>query len=196
VAPLASQQVALWVRAPSPRAPDWVAWVLAARRGERTAFAQLHARFRGLVHAIVIAKVPAADAADLTQDVFVTMLQLLDTLEDDRAFPAWLMQLARHRALKFLRDARQHAPLDEATHQASPDCSGRPDTRKVLAALQSLPEAYAETLAMRLLEGLTGPEISERTGLSPGSVRVNLHRGMVKLRAALGLIAPEGPADD
>jgi RNA polymerase sigma-70 factor (ECF subfamily) len=34
---------------------------------------------------------------------------------------------------------------------------------------------------------MSGPEIAERTGLSPGSVRVNLHRGMAKLREALGL---------
>ena len=37
----------------------------------------------------------------------------------------------------------------------------------------------------RLVEGLTGPEISERTGLTPGSVRVNLHRGMERLRRSL-----------
>jgi len=36
------------------------------------------------------------------------------------------------------------------------------------------------------VEGLSGPEIAERTGLSAGSVRVNLHRGMALLRAALG----------
>ncbi|MBK7861196.1 MAG: hypothetical protein IPJ65_21815 [Archangiaceae bacterium] len=57
--------------------------------------------------------------------------------------------------------------------------------------MRELPEAYRETLAMRLIEGLTGPEIAERTGLTPGSVRVNLHRGMQQLKAALGLGAAE-----
>jgi RNA polymerase sigma-70 factor (ECF subfamily) len=38
---------------------------------------------------------------------------------------------------------------------------------------------------LRLVEGLSGPEIAARTGLSPGSVRVNLHRGMALLRDAL-----------
>ena len=47
-------------------------------------------------------------------------------------------------------------------------------------------EAYRETLALRLVEGMTGPEIAERTGLTPGSVRVNLHRGMKLLRERLG----------
>jgi RNA polymerase sigma-70 factor (ECF subfamily) len=41
-------------------------------------------------------------------------------------------------------------------------------------------------LLLRLIEGMTGPEIAERTGLTPGSVRVNLHRGMQQLRQKLG----------
>ena len=56
----------------------------------------------------------------------------------------------------------------------------------VLRLVQSLPESYRETLALRLIEGLTGPEIAVRTGLTPGSVRVNLHRGMRLLREKLG----------
>ena len=52
----------------------------------------------------------------------------------------------------------------------------------MLAAIQGLPEAYRETLVMRLCEGMSGPEIAEVTGLEPGSVRINLHRGMKLLR--------------
>jgi RNA polymerase sigma-70 factor (ECF subfamily) len=48
-----------------------------------------------------------------------------------------------------------------------------------------LPDAYRETLILRLVEGMTGPEIAARTGLKHGSVRVNLHRGMQQLRAKL-----------
>ena len=56
----------------------------------------------------------------------------------------------------------------------------------MLAAIRSLPEAYRETLMLRLVEGMTGPEIAARTGLTAASVRVNLHRGMKKLRERLG----------
>ena len=59
--------------------------------------------------------------------------------------------------------------------------------REVLAALRELPHAYRETLVLRLVEGMTGPEIAEKTGLQPGSVRVNLHRGMKLLRRRLGV---------
>jgi RNA polymerase sigma-70 factor, ECF subfamily len=56
----------------------------------------------------------------------------------------------------------------------------------VLDIIKALPEAYRETLVLRLAEGMTGPEIAERTGLTPESVRVNLHRGMKMLRERLG----------
>lgn len=172
--------------------PVWLSWVAGARRHEKEAFGRLHQHFAKLVHAVIIAKVPAADAGDLTQDVFVSMLSKLPGLEDDQAFPAWLLEIARTRAARFHRDRPRTAPLEDADEAEAPDRSGWPDAKKVLAALQSLPEAYAETLAMRLIEGLSGPDIAERTGLTQGSVRVNLHRGMAMLREKLGLPTKEG----
>ena len=56
----------------------------------------------------------------------------------------------------------------------------------VLDLIRRLPEAYRETLIMRLVEGMTGPEIARQTGLTPDSVRVNLCRGMKMLRESLG----------
>jgi RNA polymerase sigma-70 factor, ECF subfamily len=55
----------------------------------------------------------------------------------------------------------------------------------VLQMIRKLPEAYRETLILRFVEGMTGPEIAESTGMKPGSVRVNLHRGMKLLREQL-----------
>jgi DNA-binding NarL/FixJ family response regulator len=47
-------------------------------------------------------------------------------------------------------------------------------------------------LILRLAEGMTGPEIAARTGLTPGSVRVNLHRGMQQLREKLAQASQAG----
>ena len=60
----------------------------------------------------------------------------------------------------------------------------------MLEVIRGLPETYQETLILRLVEGLTGPQIATCTGLTEGSVRVNLHRGMNMLRDKLGLDAP------
>ena len=56
----------------------------------------------------------------------------------------------------------------------------------MLETIRQLPDAYRETLILRLVEGMTGPEIAVRTGLTAASVRVNLHRGMKLLREKLG----------
>ena len=53
-------------------------------------------------------------------------------------------------------------------------------------AIRDLPEAYRETLVLRLVEGMSGDEIAARTGLTSASVRVNLHRGIKMLRERLG----------
>ena len=58
--------------------------------------------------------------------------------------------------------------------------------RAALRAVRDLPPAYRFTVMMRLADGMTGPEIAVRTGLTAASVRVNLHRGMKKLRRRLG----------
>ncbi len=55
----------------------------------------------------------------------------------------------------------------------------------MLATIRRLPEAYRETIILRFVEGMTGPEIAARTGLTPDSVRVNLCRGVKLLRVYL-----------
>jgi RNA polymerase sigma-70 factor (ECF subfamily) len=169
--------------------PEPAELVLRARRGDRAAFAELYRRFSRAVHGVVLARVPYQDAADIVQDVFALALARLPQLAEPAAFPGWLLSIARHRAIDHVRSRR---PSDELPEVAVP-ASRRSEVAQVLTALRALPEAYQETMILRLVEGLSGPEIAEQTGLSPGSVRVNLHRGMRLLRERLGI--SEG-ADD
>jgi RNA polymerase sigma-70 factor (ECF subfamily) len=97
------------------------------------------------------------------------------------------MSIARHRAIDHVRGKK---PTDELADIPVP-APRSAEVAEVLAALRALPEAYQETLILRLVEGMSGPEIAEQTGLSPGSVRVNLHRGMKLLRERLGLADQE-----
>jgi RNA polymerase sigma-70 factor (ECF subfamily) len=97
------------------------------------------------------------------------------------------MAIARNRATDHLRGKR---PTDELVDIAVPALRSA-EVAQALAALRALPEAYRETLVLRLVEGLSGPEIADQTGLSPGSVRVNLHRGMKLLRERLGITETE-----
>lgn len=157
--------------------------VAAARAGDRDAFGGLYERYGRMVHGILLARVPRYDVADLVQDVFLLALRQLGTLRDDAAFGGWLSTIARRRAADHLRDATDETSIPEELPGEDP---ARREGRWVLRAIRALPEAYRETLILRLLEGMTGPEIAARTGLTPGSVRVNLHRGMKQLREKLG----------
>lgn len=152
---------------------------------DRRALAELHRRYARMVHAILLARVPASQADDLVQDVFVDAIARLESLRNGEAFGGWLAQIARNRATDYHRRKKPHVPLDEGTLEQGSEADAQAQAREILAVVRTLPEAYREVLIMRLVEGMTGPEIAERTALTPGSVRVNLHRGMAKLRAAL-----------
>ncbi len=157
--------------------------VAAARAGDRKAFERLHRRYARMVHAILLARVPAGEAEDLTQDVFVTVLRKLPKLRDDGAFGGWVARIARNRAVDFHRRRKRTETLPE---EVRIEASRAVEAREALDAIRALPDAYRETLLMRLVEGMKGPEIASRTGMTPGSVRVNLHRGMKMLRERLG----------
>jgi RNA polymerase sigma-70 factor (ECF subfamily) len=159
--------------------------VRAAQAGDRTAFDALYHQHARLIHGLMLARVPAHEADDLTQDVFLLAWRQLSSLREPAAFCGWLIQIARHRATDFHRRSHDAAELADDVAPQDPQQSHRAEAVAVLRAIQELPEAYRETLILRLVEGMTGPEIAARTGLAHGSVRVNLHRGMKLLRDKL-----------
>lgn len=166
-----------------PRDATVVELVVAVQGGSRAAFAGLYERFHRVVHAVVLARVPARDAGDVVQEVFAEVWTRLGSLHEPAAFPGWIVTMARNRAIDHAR--RRRPELDDAADLAI----APPPTAEAAAALRairSLPETYRETLIMRLVEGLTGPEIAQRTGMTPDSVRVHLHRGIKLLRDRLG----------
>jgi RNA polymerase sigma-70 factor (ECF subfamily) len=158
--------------------------VTGARRGDEQAFSALYGRYARVIHGLILARVPRGDVDDLVQDVFLTAWSRLESLRDPAAFGGWIAMIARNRATDF---HRKSLDVDElpATLAAPGSTVAESEAHAVLDTIRRLPDAYRETLVLRLVEGLTGPEIAERTGLTPASVRVNLHRGMKLLRKRL-----------
>src|SRR5213594_4395872 len=155
----------------------------AAREGDRPAFGKLYDRFARMVHGILLARVPRSEVDDLVQDVFLQALRRVHTLRDPSAFGPWLAMIARNRAMDFHRRNRETSELSDEIAARDPQ---QAEAVAVFSAIKDLPEAYRETLMLRLVEGMTGQEIADRTGLTAASVRVNLHRGMKLLREKLG----------
>jgi len=171
------------------------ALVRAAQHGDRIAFGLLYARYSRMVHGILLARVPFSDVDDLVQDVFLQALPRLTTLREISRFPGWLASIARNRATDFHRRTKPTDEFDEQSDSAQSGTSApsanhsshsSAEAHAALDAIRSLPDTYREPLILRLVEGMTGPEIAARTGLTHGSVRVNLHRGMQQLREILG----------
>src|SRR5207244_12957761 len=96
-----------------------------------------------------------------------------------------IAMIALNRAMDFYRGTRE--TVDLPSDLAGADRQRVPEAKEVLNMICRLPDAYRETLVLRLVEGMTGPEIALRTGLTAASGRVNLHRGMKLLSERLGL---------
>jgi RNA polymerase sigma-70 factor (ECF subfamily) len=181
------QAVTVW---PVAELRDEDAVVSAARDGDRAAFGRLYDRYARMVHGILLARVPPREVDDLVQEVFLSALRQLHALRDVSRFGPWLGTITRNRANDYFRKA---IPVEKVTDPVSENQAESQKTNHaaeqeanvILAVVRALPEAYREPLILRLVEGMTGPEIAERTGLTHGSVRVNLFRGMRLLREKL-----------
>lgn len=176
-------------RAPTSRSTCPVALVGKASKGNRRAFDSLWERYAPTVQGILLTMVAEHEAEDLTQDVAVSAFRSLPSLKKAESFPAWLCAIARNLGRDALASRRRvvsrsghdtEVELLEAPAEGDPGAAD-----EILAQIRALPECYREPLMLRLLLEMSGPEIAERTGMTDGSVRVNLCRGMKLLRQRL-----------
>ena len=170
--------------------PSDAVLLLAARRGDARAFTALYGRHAPLVHALALGFVARDRAEDVVQEVFVQAWRKLGELRELERFRAWIASIARNRARSARRGderrgKREGAPVPVeglADPRGMESGLARLEQEELLAELRSLPEAYRETIALRYVEGLSTEEIAAVTELTPGSVRVNLCRGLKLLR--------------
>jgi len=147
-------------------------------------FEQLYHKYGPLVHGVLMARLPRDEVQDVLQEVFLAAFRNLSSLRDKDAAGAWLVTLARNHAANHYRRSRK---TEELTDTYEGQRSNSSEAAEVLKVIGTMPDSYRETLILRLVEGMTGEEIARQTGMKPESVRVNLHRGMKKLRERLGI---------
>lgn len=153
------------------------------RAGDREAFGEFYKRFAPTIHGIVLARVPRSEADDIVQNVFVAAYKNINAVRDPNNVGAWLAQIARNQSIEYFRARKPTEDLPEELREKD---NRNHEASEILTIIRALPDAYRETLILRLVEGMTGAEIAERTGLTNDSVRVNLHRGMKMLREKIG----------
>lgn len=128
------------------------------------------------------------DAEDLLQDVLLTLHRARHTYDPARRFEPWLYAIARNAAVDAFRRERLRrrveTPADEqaAADTAAGDAGHELSAEAVLAGL---PQTQRQALEMVKLAGMSIEEAAARAGVSPGALRVRLHRGYRTLRARL-----------
>jgi RNA polymerase sigma-70 factor (ECF subfamily) len=174
------------------------ALVIRARSGDRAAFEELVRRTSRLLYARLYLDTGDADRAeDLLQETYLLAYRSLRRLVDPAAFRSWLLGIA-HNALidSFRKETRRKlasAEHAESSLKAFPaggitseEQVERDEIRqRVLAVLRSLPEEYRLPLSLRYLAGADYETISQQLGLTNGSLRGLLHRGLKLLRDRL-----------
>lgn len=155
--------------------------------GDRGAFDRLWRRHSDLAYGILLSLLPPSDVEDQLQEVAVAAWRALRSLQDPESFGPWLCAIARNKGRNALHKRRANRQSDAGglLEVAAPSHGDPLEADEILGAIRTLPACYREPLILRLVQGMSGPEIARRTGLTRGSVRVNLHRGMRMLRSRL-----------
>jgi RNA polymerase sigma-70 factor (ECF subfamily) len=194
-------------RADSPALPraDEAELLRRIAAGDERALGELYDRWSSRVHALVFRLLrDRDDAEDVVEDVFWQAWRQAARYEPARgSASAWLMSIARTRALDRLRSAsrRREAPVaDESARAAAAAAPAPPSSgpvaevesaerrTRVLAALAELPAEQREALELAYYEGLSQTEIADRTGQPLGTVKTRMRLALRKLRERLSAL--------
>jgi RNA polymerase sigma-70 factor (ECF subfamily) len=169
------------------------------RWGEEPALATIYDRYSRLIYTIALRIVGDRELAEeVVQDVFQAVWQSAGSFQPNGNFSAWLIGIARHRAIDATRSRRHRARAREellddervATHGSAGD--GGADALMlrtvVRAALAELPANQRQTIELGYYGGMTHTEIAAQLGEPVGTVKSRMRMGLIKLRELLKAI--------
>lgn len=173
----------------------------AFRRGDRTAFDTLVRRHQKGVWRVVRRYIKRdADAADVTQQVFVRAFKAFAAFRGAASVRSWLYRIAINCSLTWIRDHRRETPTEIGDDSlnvsqddsliALPDAPGRIASDRqgiaLRAAIEQLPRKQKMVLELRVFDDLSFKEVAELAGCSENTAKVSFHYAVKKLREILG----------
>ena len=189
---------------------DDAALVADLKAGSEDAFAQLIAQYHQPLYSLIARSIhDQADAADITQEVFIKVFRSIRGFNGEASLRTWLYRIALHEASNqrrwWSRHKRQEITIDSSASEPDDDgdmpflaatlMDGRESPfdhavqtqvrQRVEAALQQLPEAYRTVVILREIEGFAYEEIAEILDVNLGTVKSRLTRGRAALRTVL-----------
>jgi RNA polymerase sigma-70 factor (ECF subfamily) len=188
---------------------DETALIAELRAGSEEAFAWLIARYHQPIFSLLARTVQdRADAADLTQEVFVKVFRGVGNFHGESSLRTWIYRIALREASNqrrwWMRHKQQEIPIEQEMTEGE---SGTPvrlidmlvdpaegpyeivvhteNRAKVEAALSQVPEPFRTTLILRDIEGFVYEEVAEMQGVNLGTVKSRLVRGRACLKTLL-----------
>jgi RNA polymerase sigma-70 factor (ECF subfamily) len=177
------------------------------RRGVPTAAERLVATYGSRAYRLAIAITRnGADAEEVVQDAFCSVIRSIETFRSESAFGSWLYRIVTNAAYQKLR-GRATRPVTISLDEVLPafredgrarqladwsasldDHTRRTELRLVLAAaIDALPADYRAILVLRDVEGLATAAVAATLGLTIPNVKSRLHRARLFLRHRLGV---------
>ena len=190
-------------------------FVAALQAGSEAAFAQLIAQYSAPLYSVIARSLPnPADAADISQEVFIKIFRSIGNFHGDSSLRTWIYRIALHEASNsrrwWSRHKKQEVTIDGNTSDERDDTyfplrDTLADTRtspfdfarqaelrtNVEGALREVPEAFRTVVILREIEGMAYDEIATILNLQIGTVKSRLLRGRAALRVLLAARLPE-----
>lgn len=165
--------------------------VLSVQSGDLHAFEVLVERYQYGLHVFAVRYVHDADAAsDIVQDTFITLYRVIDTVDTAKKLSTFLFEIAKNKAISYLRTRKKLVPLTEA-EDISAETSFieeylREDViARVRKAVSELPEKYERVVTLYYFRELSYEEIADKLSVPINTVRTHLKRAKDRLKTML-----------
>lgn len=163
-------------------------------RGDQAAVAECLDCYGGLVWSLAKRFSPDEQAAeDAIQDVFLNLWKAADRFNPEIASEkTFVAMIARRRLIDISRRKAWPSPsemdfaqVDSREKSGSEQAELTDEAAKATQLLSKLPESQQSVIRLSIYEGLSHSKIAERTGLSLGTVKTHIRRGLISLRKSL-----------
>ena len=165
-----------------------------ARAGDQQALAAVYDWYLPRVYRYVLSRLGnVAEAEDLTEDIFLRMLgAIADYKRTSVPFSAWLFRIARNHLVSYYRkngNRKDHGTLQETMADSRQDPASIVETQLILGevaeAVQRLPAAQRDVIALRFAVGLSIAETAQVLGKRQGNVKALQHKAVTRLQKIL-----------
>lgn len=166
--------------------------IKASQNGDSESFAKIYDVFIEPIYKYIYFKVPAQEAEDLTETVFLKAWQNVRKYRPGKhSFKAWIFRIAHNTVIDFYRTQKEHLELDDKIEDEKSVSDPKRITKQVLlkerlhGALKNIPDKQKEVIVLKYINGHDNSEISKIMGKSEGAVRVLQNRALKSLRKYL-----------